>query len=381
MQARSPLCPKNVSYYQYSLSRGTSPSTHPLALETEAKVIRAEACAAAAHQLKIQGFTPDIICAHPGWGEALFLPDIWSNVPILAYQEFFYHPTGLDTDFDPELQRDQSWLTAAKVRMKNAYLNLTLQSASWNVSPTEFQISTFPADFQSRFSRIHDGIDTTLASPHNSPSPITLEDGTTLNSGDPIVTFVNRRFEPYRGCHSFVRCLPHLQRLVPDVRVIIVGSTEGVSYGSPCPSGEWREHFLDEIDGQYDPSNIHFVGTLAHQYFLPLLRLSACHVYLTYPFVLSWSLLEAMSCGCAVVGSDTAPVQEVIQDGVNGLLVDFFSPSLIADAVAELLRNPVRAAELGHNARRTILNDFSLDVCLPRQLQLINLVSSRSIGL
>ncbi len=369
-----------VEYIQYRLSRGNSEGIHPLVSETEAKVIRAEACAMAAYVLKEQGFTPDLICAHPGWGESLFLPDIWPNSPLLAYQEFFYHPRGLDTDFDVELQTDQSWESCSKIRMKNAYLNLTLESAAWNVTPTAFQRSTFPLSDQLKMSTIHDGIDVSLASPQSSPATLTLADDIVLRKGDPIVTFVNRSIEPYRGCHTFLRSIPLLQQLVPEVRIVVVGATQGVSYGSHCPDGQWREYFLSEIDGHYDPSRVHFTGTLPYEHFLPLLRLSACHVYLTYPFVLSWSLLEAMSCECPVVGSATAPVQEVIRDGVNGLLVDFFSPSELAEAMSELLRNPKRAALLGSAARETVVNHYSLENCLPRQLQLINLVASRSLG-
>ena len=380
LKPRSSSCPDGVHYHQYSLPRGNAKDVHWLASETEAKVIRAEACAAAAHQLKSQGFTPDLICAHPGWGEALFLPDVWPDAPLLAYQEFFYNPRGLDTDFDPELQAKIDWRSCAKVRMKNAYLNLTLQAAAWNVTPTAFQRSTFPLVDQQRMSTIHDGIDVSLAAPLPSPAPLTLADGTLLQKGEPIVTFVNRSLEPYRGCHTFLRAIPELQRLVPEARIVVVGSTKGVSYGASCSQGEWRDRFLAEIEGQYDPSRVHFTGTLPYEHFLPLLRLSACHVYLTYPFVLSWSLLEAMSCACPVVGSATAPVQEVIRDGHNGLLVDFFSPSTLADAMADLLRSPQRAAALGRAARETVLKHYSLDVCLPRQLQLINLVASRSIG-
>ena len=208
--------------------------------------------------------------------------------------------------------------------MKNAYLHLTLDSSYWNVTPTDFQRSTFPSRFQSSISAIHDGIDVRRASPSDKISSLLLPDQTKLTKGERIVTFVNRSLEPYRGCHTFIRSIPHILRLVPDARIVIVGSRSGVSYGAPCTDGEWSDLFLSEIAGTYDESRVHFVGTLPYNLFIPLLQLSACHVYLTYPFVLSWSLLEAMSCGCPVVGSSTAPVQEVIKDGTNGLLVDFF---------------------------------------------------------
>jgi glycosyltransferase involved in cell wall biosynthesis len=297
------------------------------------------------------------------------------------YQEFFYQIKGFDCDFDPEFQQDLNWEKCAKAHMKNANTLLNLETATWNVAPTGFQRSSFPKRFHQRISVIHDGIDAraTPAKPHAGLS-LTLRDGQELRQGDPIITFVNRTIEPYRGCHSFIRAIPHIQELQPNARIVIVGAELGVSYGPACPKGEWKDHFMAEIEGSHDPSRLHFAGSLGYADFLTLLKLSQAHVYLTYPFVLSWSLLEAMSTACAIVGSATAPVMEVIQHGHNGLLVDFFSPRAIAEAVDQLLRDRKLAAQLGQQARKDVLARYTLERCLPRQLELINLVASGALG-
>ena len=374
------ILPASVQYFRYGLSRGNEPGLHPWVQDTETKVIRAEACAQAATQLKKQGFTPDLICGHPGWGEMLFLKDVWPHAPLLTYQEYFYNPRGFDFDFDPELRSELDWSDCARIRMKTPNQLLTLEASNWCVTPTQFQRSTFPETWRDQISVIHDGIDTEKASPAKHPQAVTLADGTILKPGEKIVTFVNRTLEPYRGCHTMIRAIPHLQQLEPDAKLLIVGKTTGVSYGSVCPEGEWKDVFLAEIEGQYDPSRVHFAGQIPYEQFIPILQLSQAHVYLTYPFVLSWSLLEAMSCGCAVVGSATAPVQEVIQDQHNGLLVDFFSPQAVAEAIAMLLSDRKLAQQLGKAARSSVLQHYQLTNCVQRQLALMDLVVSGSIG-
>lgn len=372
--------PKNVNYFRYRLSRGNEPNLHPWVQDIESKVIRGEACAKAATELKNKGFIPDLIYGHPGWGEVLFLRDVWPNAPLLTYQEFFYNPRGSDYDFDHELRSALDWSDCARIRMKTPNQLLTLEASNWSVTPTHFQRNTFPETWRDQISVIHDGVDTDKASPAKRPQTTTLPDGTALKPGDKIVTFVNRTLEPYRGCHTMIRAIPRLQQLEPDAKLVIVGKTSGVSYGAPCPKGEWKDLYLAEIEGQYDPSRVHFTGQIPHDEFISIMQLSQAHVYLTYPFVLSWSLLEAMSCGCPVVGSATEPVQEVIHDHQNGLLVDFFSPQAVAEAVAVLLSDRKLAKELGKAARSTILQHYQLKNCVQRQLALMDLVASRAIG-
>ena len=372
--------PQSVQYFRYGISRSNQPGLHPWVTDIETKTIRGESCAHAASQLKEKGFTPDLICGHPGWGELLFLKDVWPEVPLLTYEEFFYNPRGFDYDFDPELQGEPEWQQCAGIRMKTANHLLNLQASTWAITPTEFQRSSYPPAFRDRISVIHDGIDTEKACPAKQPRNLTLADGTVLTPEEKIVTFVNRSLEPYRGCHSMIRAIPHLQRLVPDAKLVMVGNTSGISYGAVCPEGEWKDVFLEEIEGDYDPSRVHFTGVVPYEEFIPLLQLSQAHVYLTYPFVLSWSLLEAMSCGCAVVGSDSAPVREVIEHRHNGLLVNFFRPDELAESIAELLENRSLAEELGIAARRTIVNRFQLKSCVEQQLALMHLVASGALS-
>jgi glycosyltransferase involved in cell wall biosynthesis len=267
-----------------------------------------------AAELKQQGFQPDLICAHPGWGESLFLRDVWPQTPLLSYQEFFYQAEGFDYGFDPEFSSDSlSWKQRANIRMKTSFMRLVLEASSWNITPTAFQRSSFPARWQQQISCLHDGIDTVLAAPSNDANSLTLPNGTVISRDTPLVTFVNRVIEPYRGCHTFIRSIPSLQRANPLAEIVIVGQATGDGYGRPPAEGTWKDRYLAEIHNKYDPTKVHFIGSLDHSSYLKVLQKSWVHVYLTIPFVLSWSMLEAMSCGCSLVGSSTAPVEEVIQ--------------------------------------------------------------------
>lgn len=371
--------PQGVIYKQYAPIQKNTTGLHSLLLETETKVIRGEACARAALTLRNGGFQPDLICAHPGWGESLFLKDIWPNAPILSYQEFWYKSKGLDYNFDPEFEKSLCWQESSHIRMKNATNHLAFEASSWNITPTRFQLDSFPDIWKKSITQIHDGIDTDIAKPASDEVSLSLSNGFHANTSQTIITYVNRAIEPYRGAHTLIRSIPRLQQLKPEAEIVIVGDPCAGGYGRKPLKGTWAEIFLKEIQGQYNPSKVHFVGTIPHDQFIKLMQISSVHIYLTYPFVLSWSLLEAMSCGCAIVASKTMPVEEVIKHNYNGILVDFFEHNALAEVTAELLENKPFAEDLGKNARQTIIQHYCLKNCLSMHRQLMNDVANGKI--
>ena len=366
-----------VTMHRYRPTRGSSANIHPWAGDFETKVIRGEACAAAAMRLKAGGFTPDVIVSNPGWGESLFLKDVWPDARVLALIEFFYAARGLDCDFDPEFAK-RTLANDARVRVKNANMLLALSAMDHGVAPTAFQLSTVPPMFRDRMSVIFDCIDTTVV---RADSGAVLKLGArTLRAGEEIVTFVNRNLEPMRGYHVFMRALPAILRARPNAVVLIVGGEE-VSYGAVPPEGAtWTPSFLEEVKDKLDLNRVFFLGRVAYADYLRVLQVSACHVYLTVPFVLGWSCIEAMSAGCLVVGSATTPVQEVIEHGNNGLLVDFFDTAALSKTVADVLARPALYAHLRPAARATAVERYDLaTICLPKQMQLIERLASGTL--
>jgi glycosyltransferase involved in cell wall biosynthesis len=318
---------------------------------------RGKRVAAGAAQLRRQGFYPDVIFAHLGWGEALFLKDIFPKARVLLYCEFFYRARGGDMGFDPEFPASAEKIL--RLRVMNAPLLMSLDASDWGMAPTRWQQKQFPAAYAQRMSVIHDGIDTDTVMPAKDLP------------GEELITYVARNLEPYRGFHIFMRAIPEIQKRRPNARIVIVGGDD-VSYSPRLPAGEtYRQRMLREIEGKADLSRVHFAGKIPYRDYVEILRKSSVHVYLTYPFVLSWSLLEAMSAGCLVVASRTPPVEEVIRNGENGLLVDFFSTEQIAARIDEAL-SLENSKLLRDRARGTVIERYDLKrVCLPAQLGLV----------
>lgn len=362
---------QGVRMVNYAITRGMAENAHPWVKDFEVKAIRGEACFRAAMKLKAAGYTPDVIVAHHGWGESLFLKEVWPEAKLGIYCEFHYRAQGADVGFDPEFPQADPEGAACRLRLRNLNNMLHFETADGAISPTEWQASTFPEPFREKITVAHDGIDTARLAPDPAVK-LRLGSGLTLSKKDEVVTFVNRNLEPYRGYHIFMRALPEILRRRPGARVLIVGG-DGVSYGAKAPDGKsWKRIFVDEVRpgiGDADWQRVHFLGRVPYPDFVRLLQLSSLHIYLTYPFVLSWSLLEAMSCGCAILGSDTPPLREAIRHDETGRLVDFFDPMGLADEACALLDDPDARRRLGQNARAFARETYDLEqVCLPKQL-------------
>ena len=361
----------------YAVGRGTAPGAHPWVTDFETKTIRAEACFRAALKMKEEGYEPDTIIAHPGWGESLFLKDVWPNAKLGIYCEFFYEPSGSDVGFDPEFPVTDPG-DPCRLRLKNLNNLLHFEIADAGISPTQWQASTFPQPFRDRITVVHDGIDTEAIKP-NPGVTMTLNGQIHLTREDEVITFVNRNLEPYRGYHVFMRALPELLRRRPKARILMVGGDD-TSYGAKPKDGRsWKNVYMSEVRAQIsdeDWKRVHFLGLIPYSSFLGVLQLSTVHVYLTYPFVLSWSLLESMSAGCAIVASDTQPLREAIRHNETGRLVNFFDGAGLVEEICSLADSPEERARLGANARTFAKETYDLrTVCLPRQLEWV-----RSIG-
>jgi len=355
-----------VKKVEYKVAREPSQQTHAYVRMFEEQVLFGQAVARALIGLKQRGFSPDVIYAHPGWGEAMFAKDVYPDARLLNYTEFYYNAYGSDVSFDPNQEFDID--RVCRVRSRNANNLLALVSCDWAITPTRWQWQQNPIELRDKISIIHDGINSDVCAPVED-AELTLPNGETVRRGDEVITYISRNLEPYRGFPIYMKVLERLCKRRPNARFIIVGG-DGVSYGSALPNKQtYREKLLAEVS--IDESRVHFLGQVPYNTFLKVLQVSKAHVYLTYPFVLSWSLLEAMSTGCLIVGSRTPPVQEVIEDGVNGVLADFFSVEEIADKVEEAIGHPDGMASLRRAARQTVLDRYTLKSCMSRQIALL----------
>lgn len=399
-----------VTTIGYSTPQGAGKDTHHYLQSTEASVRRGQNVARALMDIKAKGFIPDVISVHPGWGEAMFVRDVFPTTPILMFCEYYFRAGQADLGFDSEFPQSPDW--SFSIRIRNTAQVISLLTANACISPTQWQASRYPDPFRQTMHVIHDGVNTEYMAPDDGTDSLTIQPldipgesrlagypllpeemnqasggdaagyvgakrsqakgpPITLKAGDKVITYVGRNLEPYRGIHTFLRSLPEIQRRHPDAHVLIIGH-DGVSYSPTLPAGQtYKAKYLAEMEGRLDLSRIHFLSRIPYKALRSAFRISSAHVYLTYPFVLSWSMLEAMACEALLIASDTPPVREMITHGQHGLLVDFFDTGKLADSVDAALSNPEQFAQLRKNARAFVDERFRLEKCLRAQYQLL----------
>ena len=369
--------PEWLRMVRYRPHRTVDKKGHPYVAFVEDAVLNGQALARVAWKLKDEGYAPDLVVAHSGRGLGLYVPDVWPEARYVGYFEWYYRASGADVGFLDEPTRDD----AHRLRTRNAAILLDLASCHWGIVPTEYQASTFPALARAKLTVQHDGVDTDYFAPLDGDARGQAEPGRRLelpgldlSHADEIVTYVARGMEPYRGFPQAMTAFAEIQKRRPRAHIVVVGA-DRVAYGRKLPGGEsWRKKMLRELE--FDSERLHFTGLLPREHYRQVLLASSVHVYLTVPFVLSWSMIEAMSAGCLVIASDTAPVREVVRDGENGLLVDFFDTGALAERVCEALARPDAFAELRANARRTAVERYPASRLVPLRARLLEAVAA-----
>ena len=353
----------------YQKPREVSAETHGYLRAAEEAVLEGQQVLKAIYSLKEKGFVPDVIIDHAGWGSLMYIKDLYPDVPVIGYFEWYYHSVKSDSYWWPDEVPDIN--AKLSIRTRNMHHLLSLDACDIGITPTQWQHDQFPQEYKSKIRIIHEGTDTAFCCPPEGDRPqmkiesVNLE----LPPGTEVITYVSRGFELIRGFDKFMEAIRIVLKHRPNCHVVIAGNDK-IFYGAQLADNKTFKQ-IEEEKGGYDKDRVHFVGSLNRGDYRKMLQASWCHVYLTRPFILSWSMLECMSFGLPMVCSATPPVMEVMEDGVNGLLAEFRSPSHIAKRILELMEDRELAEKLGKAARQTVLDRFELNKCLKKMENVI----------
>lgn len=349
----------------YEPQQPVSENCHEYLKCYEEAIIHGQAAANIAGALKMKGIIPDIVFGF-SWGPPMFIKEVFPDVPFLCYFEWFGKTKDSVFDFNSKvLSEDQK----ARIKCNNSHVLMDLYNCDAGICPTNWQKKQFPVEFQDKIKVIHDGIDTELCKPDDDAIFLIKDKNLELSAKDEVITYATRGMEPYRGFPEFMEAAEIILKKRPNAHVVIAGAN-AVCYSPKLQQGTYKELMLNKL--KLDMKRVHFVGTLPFDEYIKLLQISSVHVYLTYPFILSWSILEAMASGACVVASNTAPVVEVIKDNYNGLLVDFPNVNQLVEKIEYALDNRDEMKEIRNNARQTIINNYNLSKLLPQQIDFIN---------
>lgn len=348
----------------YKLPPKNPNNCNPYLSDYEEAVLHGQAAVNIAISMKKRGIIPDIIYGH-SWGSTLFMKDVFPDVPLLCYFEWFCNADGAAIGFDGNIPNAEY---REKIRFNSAPHLIDLYSCDAGISPTQWQKSQFPREFHNKIKVIHDGIDTDICKPDETATFLIKDKNLELTSQDEVITYGTRGMEPFRGFPQFMEAVEKLLKKRPNAHFII-GGNDRVCYGEPLTKGTYKELMLKKLD--LDMNRVHFVGGLSFNEYIKILQISSAHVYSTYPFVLSWSILEAMAAECCVIASKTQPVLEVMEDNKNGLLFDFYNVSQLVEKIEYALDNKDKMKEIRKNARQTVLDKYELKNCLAQQIAYI----------
>jgi glycosyltransferase involved in cell wall biosynthesis len=351
--------PPGYAVAVYDVKHKTAEGVHRLARLFDGQVAAGYAVRSACVELKKRGFVPDLVVGHVGWGETMFVHDVYPDAPLAAYFEYYFIPKGGAVASDPEFPEAPDVPTLLHARTAMNYLSLARAASGFTA--TEWQKQTFPKVFHPSMSVLHEGVRADLLLPdHTSPLTATVK-GVRFSRDDELVTYIARNLEPMRGVHTMLRSLPSLQKARPNARVAVIGGDD-VSYGQKLANNQtYRGRLVTELGDSVDWSRVHFLGNIPYPDLVTLLKLARVHIYLTVPFVVSWSMLEAMALEKVVIASDVAPVRQFIESGKNGVLVDFFKPQQLAEAMADVLARPDPYRPMREAARQTILATYDFN--------------------
>ena len=346
----------------YKLKRQVPDDCHRYLRFYEESIIHGQSAAEALISLQMQGFKPNVIFGH-SWGSSLFVKEVFPDVPYVAHLEWYYNPVNSDVDFGgKELDIDAK----ASLKIKNSHILQDLVSCDYGISPTQWQKAQFPSAFADKIKVMHEGIDVDFCRPDENAEFKVPNTNITLTRKDEVLTYATRGMEEYRGFPEFMKAASILMKQRPNLHVL-VGGEDRVCYGRHLQNDTFKKKMLRELD--FDMNRLHFTGSLIYRDYVKLLQVSTAHVYLTYPFVLSWSFLEAMAAGCRIIASDTAPVKEVMKDGYNGILTDFYDIDALVKKVNMVLDNRNDFNELTVNARKTIVDNYDIKDLLPKEVE------------
>ena len=359
-----------IKKYTYKLKRKVPDDCHRYLRFYEESIIHGQSAAEVLISLQLQGFKPDVIFGH-SWGSSMFVKEIFPDVPYIAHIEWYYNPVGSDVDFGGKvLNVDER----ASLKCKNSHILQDLVSCDYGISPTQWQKSQVPKEFQDKITVIHEGIDTSFCKPDENVKFKIPNTDIVLTRNDEVLTYATRGMEEYRGFPEFMKAASILQKQRPNLRVLIAGE-DRVCYGRHLKDDTFKKKMLRELD--FDESRLHFTGSMMYKDYLKLLQVSTAHVYLTYPFVLSWSFLEAMAAGCCIIASDTQPVKEVMKDNYNGILTDFFDVDALVEKVNDVLENREKYNFIRENARKTVVENYDLKMLLAKEMDFLKKAANK----